>query len=97
MYKAKLTNRSTKIDETNQKYRQTQNQAYVSFAEGQAWLYNHCAASFESSDKTTIQKYEPATFVAELQKMDNTLALDGLRIVLAPSGTLCYCEIMPGV
>jgi hypothetical protein len=66
MYKAKLTNWSTKTEEANQKYRQMKNKAYVSFAEGQAWLYNHCAASFESSDKATIQAYEPATFVAEL-------------------------------
>jgi hypothetical protein len=58
-----------------------QNKAYVSFAEGQARLYNHCAASFESSDKATIQAYEPATFVAVLQKADNTLALDDLRII----------------
>jgi hypothetical protein len=88
MYKAKLTNWSTKIEEAKQKYRQMQNKAYVSFAEGQAWLCNHCAASFESSDKATIQAYEPATFVAELQKADSTLALDDLRIILAPPGTL---------
>jgi hypothetical protein len=88
MYNAKLTNWSTKIEEAKQKYRQMQNKAYVSFAEGQAWLYNHCAASFESSDKSTIQAYEPATFVAELQKADSTLALDDLRIILAPPGTL---------
>ena len=88
IYNAKLTNWSTKIEEAKQKYRQMQNKAYVSFAEGQAWLCNHCAASFESSDKATIQAYEPATFVAELQKADSTLALDDLRIILAPSGTL---------
>jgi len=64
------------------------------YAESQAWLYNHCAASFESSDKATIQAYEPATFVAELLKADSTLGLDDLRIILAPSGTLCYCDIM---
>jgi hypothetical protein len=94
VYRAKLTNWSAKTEEANQKYRQMQNKAYVSFAEGQAWLYNHCAASFESSDKATIQAYEPATFVAELQKADSTLALDDLRIILAPPGTLCYCELM---
>jgi hypothetical protein len=54
IYNAKLTNWSTKIEEAKQKYRQMQNKAYVSFAEGQAWLNNHCAASFESSDKATI-------------------------------------------
>ena len=27
-------------------------------------------------------------------KADSTLAHDGLRVTLAPSGTLCYCEIM---
>ena len=94
MYKAKLTNWSTKIEEAKQKYRQMQNKAYVSFAEGQAWLCNHCAASFESSDKSTIQAYEPATFVAELQKADSTLALDDLRIILAPPGTLCCCDLL---
>jgi hypothetical protein len=36
MYKAKLTNWSTKIEEAKQKYRQMQNKAYVSFDEGQA-------------------------------------------------------------
>ena len=93
--KAKLTNWSTKTEEANQKYRQMQNKADVSFAEGQAWLYNHCAASFESSDKATIQAYEPATFVAVQQKADNTLALDDLRAsFLAPHGTRCYCELM---
>jgi 3-oxoacyl-ACP reductase-like protein len=61
LYRAQVTNWSTKTEEANQKYRQMQNKAYVSFAEGQAWLYNHCAASFESSDKATIQAYEPAT------------------------------------
>ncbi len=70
------------------------NKTYVAFAEGQAWLYNHCAASFESSDKATIQAYEPATFVVELQKADSTVALDDLRIILAPPGTLCYCDLM---
>ena len=80
IYNAKLTNWSTKIEKAKQKY--------VSFAEGQAWLCNHCAASFELSDKATIQAYEPATFVAELQKADSTLALDDLRIILAPPGTL---------
>ena len=94
IYNAKLTNWSTKIEEAKQKYRQMKNKAYVSFAEGQAWLYNHCAASFESSDKATIQAYEPATFVAELLKADSTLGLDDFRIILAPSGTLCYCDIM---
>jgi hypothetical protein len=94
MYKVKLTNWSTKTEEANQKYRQMQNKEYVSFAEGQSWLYNHCAASFKSSDKTTIQAYEPATFVTVLQKADNTLALDDLRIILAPHGTCCYCELM---
>jgi len=89
-----LTNWSNKIDEAKQKYRQMKHKAYVSYAESQAWLYNRCAASFESSDKATIQKYEPATFVAELMKADSTLAHDGLRVTLAPSGTLCYCEIM---
>ena len=69
-----------------------QNKAYVSFAEGQAWFYNHCAASFESSDKATI--HEPAAFVAELQKAGSTLALDDLRITVAPCGTLCYFDIM---
>jgi len=29
-----------------------------------------------------------------LQKADNTLALDDLRIILAPHGTRCYCELM---
>ncbi len=53
MYNAKLTNWSTKIDESNQKYRQIQNKTYVSFVEGQVWLYNHCAVSFELSDKAT--------------------------------------------
>ncbi len=81
---------STKTEEANQKYRQMENKEYVVFAEGQDWLYNHCAASFESSDKATIQAYEP-----ELQKADSTLALDDLRIILAPPGTLCYCDIMP--
>jgi hypothetical protein len=71
-----------------------QNKTYVSFAVGQVWLYNHCAASFESSDKATIQAYEPVTFVAVLQKTDNTLALDDLRIILAPHETRCYCELM---
>ena len=94
VYRTTLTHWSTKTEETNQKYRQMKNKAYVSFAEGQAWLYNHCAASFESSDKDTIQAYEPATFVAELQKADSTLALDDLRIILTPPGTLCYCELM---
>ena len=94
IYNDKLTNWSTKIEEAKQKYRQMKNKAYVSFAEGQPWLYNHCAASFESSDKATIQAYEPATFVAELLKADSTLGLDDLRIILAPSGTLCYCDIM---
>ena len=94
MYNVKLTNWSNKIDEAKQKYRQMQNKAYVSFAEGQAWLCNHCAASFESSDKATIQAYEPATFVAELHKADSTLALDDLRIISAPPGTFCYCDFM---
>jgi len=94
MYKTTLTNWSNKIDEAKQKYRQMKHKAYVEYAESQAWLYNRCAASFESSDKATIQKYEPATFVAELMKADSTLAHDGLRVTLAPSGTLCYCEIM---
>jgi len=67
---------------------------YVSYAEGQAWIYNHCTASFESSDKDTIQKYETATFVADLMKADSTLVLDGLRVTLGPSGTLFYCEII---
>ena len=56
VYRAKLTNWSAKTEEANQKYRQMQNKAYVSFAEGQAWLYNHCAASFESSDKATLKR-----------------------------------------
>ena len=94
LYRAKVTNWSVKTEEANQKYRQMKNKAFVSFAECQAWLYNHCAASFESSHKATIQAYEPATFVAELQKADSTLALDDLRIILAPPGTLCYCDLM---
>ena len=94
IYNTKLTNWSTKIEEVKQEYRQMKNKSYVSFAEGQAWLYNHCAASFESSDKATIQAYEPATFVAELHKADSTLALDDLRIISAPPGTFCYCDFM---
>ena len=80
MYKAKMTNWSTKIEEAKQKYRQMKNKAYVSFPEGQTCLYNHCPVSFELSDKATIQAYEVATFVAELLKTDSTLGLD----VLAP-------------
>ena len=44
--------------------------------------------------QATIQAYEPATFVAVLQKADNTLALDDLRIILAPPGMRFYCELM---
>ena len=49
--------------------------------------------SLESSDKATIQAYESATFVVELEKTDSTLALDDLRIILATPGTICYCEL----
>ncbi len=44
-----------------------QNKVYVSFTEGQTWFYNLFATVFESSNKTTIQVYEPATFVTEIQ------------------------------
>ena len=81
LHAAKLTNWSNKASDTEQKYRQKKNQAFASFAEGQTWMYNHCAASFESSDKATIQSYEPATFVAELMKADSTVALDDLRFL----------------
>ena len=73
VYRAKLTNWSAKTEETIQNYRQMKNKSYVSFVEGQACLHNHCAVSFESSDKVTIQAYEPVTFVAEMQKEDITL------------------------
>jgi hypothetical protein len=60
MYKSKLTKWSTKIDEANQKYRQIQNRSYVSFAEGQDWLYNHCTPSFESLSPMNLKVRRPA-------------------------------------
>lgn len=94
MYEARLTSWTTKDAESRQKYKQTRdealkykqtrNEAFTSFAEEQAWLCNYCAASFEYSDKATIQAYEPAAFASELQKVDSTLTLDDLRITLIP-------------
>ena len=91
LYNAKFTDWSTKASD-QEKYRQKKNESFVSFAEGQAWVYNHCESSDESSDKATI--HQSAAFLVELQKEDSTFSLDDLRITAAPCGTICYCDIM---
>jgi hypothetical protein len=55
LYRAQVTNWSTKTEEANQKYRQMQNKEYVSIAEGQAWIYNHCAASFDKKPGLVVR------------------------------------------